>query len=168
MCTRHRSRARSENDVCSRYGSVVALRRPQHPGRVALVAVVVLIAVNAAIFGTRNEVRGVPVPERPPAVLALSPQENEFALAQDKIVVQLKPTFAAQLSIDARVIPDDQLTIDSTLNTLGFQPGPDHDIGQFSPGTHTATVEYWPMGKTYEQAKADQLLGSYTWNFKVS
>jgi hypothetical protein len=146
----------------------VALRRPQHPGRVAVVAVIVLIAINAAIFGTRNEVRGTVAPQRPPAVLALSPQENEIALAQDKVVVQLKPAYTAQLSIDGAVIPDDQLTIDSTSNVLGFQPGADRDIRQFSPGTHTATVEYWPHGKSYEDAKAGQLLGSYTWNFKVS
>jgi hypothetical protein len=147
----------------------VALRRPQHPGRVAFVAVVLLIAVNAAIFGTRNEVRGTAAPQRPPAVLALSPQENEIALAQDRVVVTLKTTFAAQLSIDGAVIPDDQLTIDSSLNnTLGFQPEPDHDIREFSPGTHTATIEYWPRGRAYEEAKAGRLLGSYTWNFKVS
>ena len=66
------------------------------------------------------------------------------------------------------MIPDDQLVIDTTLNTFGFQPGPDQDIRQFSPGAHAATVEYWPQGKTYEQAKAARLLGSYTWNFKVS
>lgn len=133
-----------------------------------MVAVIVLIAVNAAIFGTRNEVRGTVAPERPPVVLALSPQENEIALAQDKIFVQLKLKYASQLSIDGRVIPDDQLVVDTSLNTLGFQPGPNQDVRQFAPGTHTATVEYWPDGKSYEEAKAAQLLGSYTWNFKVS
>jgi hypothetical protein len=160
--------ARSENGVHSRYGSGVALRRPQHPGRVAVVAIIVLIAVNAAIFGTRNQVRGTRAPQRPPAILAIAPQEDDIALAQDNVVVTLKADFAAQLSIDGQVIPDDQLTIDSTGNTRGFQPRPGQDISQFEPGTHTATIEYWPNDKTYEEAKASRLLGSYSWNFKVS
>jgi hypothetical protein len=160
--------ARSENGVHTRYRSAVALRRPQHPGRVAVVALIVLIAVNAAIFGARNSVRGTRAPQRPTAVLALAPQENDIALAQDKVVVTLKPEFAAQLSIDGQVIPDDQLTLDSTVNTRGFQPGSDKDITSFEPGTHTATVEYWPKEKTYEDAKEGELLGSYSWNFKVS
>jgi hypothetical protein len=146
----------------------VALRRPQHPGRVAVVAIIVLVAVNAAIFGARSSVRGTRAPQRPVAVLALAPQEDDIALAQDKVVVTLKPEFAAQLSIDGRLIPDDQLTLDTSLNTRGFQPGPDKDITAFSPGTHTATIEYWPKEKTYEEAKAGRLLGSYSWNFKVS
>jgi hypothetical protein len=160
--------ARSEIGVHSRYGSGVALRRPQHPGRVAIVSIIVLIAVNAAIFGTRNQVRGTRAPQRPPAVLAIAPQEDDIALAQDNVVVTLKEEFAAQLSIDGQVIPDDQLTIDSTSNTRYFQPGPDKDITQFEPGTHTATIEYWPAEKSYEDAKAGSLLGSYSWNFKVS
>jgi hypothetical protein len=165
---RHRSWRGSENRVHSRYRSAVALRRPQHPGRVAVVAVIVLIAVNAAIFGARSSVRGTRAPQRPPAILALAPQEDDIALAQDRVVVTLKPEFAAQLSIDGQVIPDDQIVLDTTLNTRGFQPGPDKDITQFSPGTHTATVEWWPKDETYEDARAAELLGSYTWNFKVS
>jgi hypothetical protein len=159
---------RSENGVGSRYRSDVALRRPQHPGRVAVVAIIVLIAVNAAIFGTRGQVRGTRAPQRPPAVLAIAPQEDDIALAQDNVVVTLKDEFAAQLSIDGQVIPDDQLTIDTIGNTRGFQPGRDKDITQFDPGTHTATIEYWPGEKSYEEAKSSQLLGSYSWNFKVS
>ncbi len=146
----------------------MALRRPQHPGRVALVAVVALIAINAAIFGTRNEVRGTAAPERPTAILQLTPQENEFALAQAAVVVDLRPQFIAQLAIDGHQIPDDQVKTVPNFYEISFQPTPDHDIHVFAPGTHTATVEYWPKTKTYEQAKAESLLSSYTWNFKVS
>jgi hypothetical protein len=145
----------------------VALRRPEHPERVAFVAVVVLIIVNLAIFGTRKEVRGTAAPERPTGIVQLSPQENELVLAQSSIVVDLKPTYSARLSIDGHPIPDDQVTTPN-VGVLSFQPTPDHDIHRFAPGPHSATVEYWPRSKTYEQAKAGQLLGSYTWSFKVS
>lgn len=146
----------------------MALRRPEHPERVAFVAVVVLIIVNLAIFGTRKEVRGTAAPERPTGIVQLSPQENELVLAQSSIVVDLKPTYSARLSIDGHPIPDDQVTVVPDAYELSFQPTPDHDIHRFAPGPHSATVEYWPRSKTYEQAKAGQLLGSYTWSFKVS
>jgi len=146
----------------------VALRRPEHPQRVAFVAVVVLIAANLAIFGTRHEVRGTAAPERPTGIVQLSPQENELVLAQSSIVVDLKPSYTAQLSIDGHQIPDDQVDIQPDVFELSFQPTPDHDIHRFSPGPHAATIQYWPRTKTFEQAKADQLLSGYTWNFKVS
>ena len=129
---------------------------------------VVLIVVNLAIFGTRKEVRGTAAPERPVGILQLSPQENELVLAQSSIVVDLRPSYTAQLSIDGRPIPDDQLSVEPNVFELSFQPTPDHDIHRFAPGTHTVTLEYWPRTKTYEQAKQGQLLSSYTWNFKVS
>jgi hypothetical protein len=146
----------------------VALRRPEHPERVAFVAVVVLIVVNLAIFGTRKEVRGTATHERPIGLEQLSPQENELVLAQSSIVVDLRPTYSARLAIDGHLIPDDQLDVQPDVYELSFQPTPDHDIHRFAPGSHAATVQYWPRTKTYEQAKAGRLLSSYTWTFKVS
>jgi len=146
----------------------VALRRPEHPERVAFVAVVVLIVVNLAIFGTRKEVRGTAAPERPTGIVQLSPQEDELVLAQSSVIVDLRPTYTAQLSLDGHLIPDDQVDVQSNIFELSFQPTPDHDIHRFAPGTHTATVEFWPRTKTFEQAKAGRLLSSYTWTFKVS
>jgi hypothetical protein len=146
----------------------VALRRPEHPERVAFVAVIVLIVVNLAIYGTRKEVRGTAAPERPSVVVDISPQENELVLGQSAVVVVLKPTYTAQLSIDGKPIPDDQLDVKTDVFSLKFEPSPDHDIHRFAAGTHTATVEFWTRTKTYEQAKGDHLLSSYSWNFKVS
>ena len=146
----------------------MALRRPEHPQRVAFVAVVVLIVVNLAIYGTRKEVRGTAAPERPTPIVDVSPQENELVLGQSSVVVILKPTYTGQLSIDGKPIPDDQVDVKSDVFSLTFEPTPDHDIHRFAAGTHTATVEFWPRTKTYEQAKTDSVLSSYSWNFKVS
>jgi len=85
----------------------VKLRRPAHPERVAIIAIVLLIAVNAAIIGTRSEVRGTPVKERPSAIVKLSPQEGEHIIPQAPIVAALKDNYTAQLSIDGRPIPLD-------------------------------------------------------------
>jgi hypothetical protein len=146
----------------------VKLRRPKHPERVAIIAVILLIVVNAAIFGTKSEVRGTPTPERAAAILDLSPQEGESQLPQAPIIVSLKGTYTGQLSVDGRLIPQDQVTIrNPNFYELTFQPTPAHDIHEFAPGPHNATIEYWPETKTYEQALAGKLLGTYTWAFKV-
>ncbi len=145
----------------------VALRRPQHPERVAIVAVVILVVVNLAIIGTKAEVRGTSGIELPPAIRLVDPQPSERILPQATISVDLDPRDTAQLTIDHTLIPQDQLTIDPNLYSLSFQPDAAHDIHQFSPGDHTATVEYWPRTTTYEAAKSGRELGTYTWAFKV-
>jgi hypothetical protein len=146
----------------------VKLRRPAHPERVAIIAIVLLIAVNAAIIGTRSEVRGTPVKERPSAIVELSPQEGEHIIPQAPIVAALKDNYTAQLSIDGRPIPLDQIEVTHpNLFVLTFQPQAGHDIREFEPGPHRATIEYWPETKTYEEAKAARLLGTYTWLFNV-
>ena len=58
------------------------LRRPQHPERIAIIAIVLLIVVNVAIIGTRSEVRGAVVPERSPVIFQISPQEGEDIVPQ--------------------------------------------------------------------------------------
>ena len=146
----------------------MALRRPEHPERVALVAVVVLVVANLAYFGTKKEVRGTVAPERPAAILQLTPQEGEDIIPQAPIVVDLRVTYTAQLSVDGRLIPQDQVEISHpNLFELSFQPTPAHDIHRFAPGPHIATVEYWPQNQTYEKAKSGRQLGTYTWSFKV-
>jgi hypothetical protein len=146
----------------------VKLRRPEHPERVAIIAVVLLIVVNAAILGTRSEVRGAVVPERSPAILELSPQEGEDIVPQAPIVVNLNDKFSGQLSLDRHLIPQDQVSITHpNVFELTFQPGAAHDIAKFTPGPHEATIEFWPVGKTYEQAKAQRLLNTYSWQFNV-
>ena len=145
----------------------MALRRPEHPERVAIVAVVVLIVANLAYFGTRNEVRGTAAPERPAEIVQLTPQEHDHALPQTSIVVDLDPRYVARLAIDGAPIPDDQVVIVKDFYELRFEPTPGHDIHQFAPGAHSATIEYWPKTKTYDDAKSGQLVHSYTWDFTV-
>jgi hypothetical protein len=147
----------------------VKLRRPKHPERVAIIAVVLLIVVNVAIIGTRSEVRGNPSsPQRSSAILDLSPQEGEHIIPQAPIVVSLQDIYTGQLSIDGRLIPLDQVTVrHPNLFELTFQPGAATDIRAFAPGPHIATIEYWPETKTYEEAKAARVLGSYSWPFNV-
>jgi hypothetical protein len=149
-----------------RYGARVALRRPEHPERVAIVAAVLLVVVNLAIFGTLHEVRGTASLELPAPIVSVDPQQGDHILPQDSITVGLLPKYTGRLTIDHTPIPDDQLDV-TNLVTISFQPKPGHDITQLAPGDHSATIESWPNSKTYEQAKSGHLLSTYTWSFKV-
>jgi hypothetical protein len=145
------------------------LRPPKHPGRVAIVAGILLVVVNAAIIGTRSEVRGKPPsPERPSQVLNIQPQEGDHIIPQAPIVIALKDEYTGQLSIDGRLIPLDQVTVrNPNLFELTFQPSEGKDIEAFEPGAHTATIEFWPATKEYEEAKAAREVGTYAWSFNV-
>jgi hypothetical protein len=146
----------------------VALRRPEHPERVAIVAVVVLVVANLAYFGTKNEVRGTVSPERPAAILEIYPQEGDDIIPQATVVIDLRENYVGQLSIDGHLIPQDQVEITHPNEfELSFEPTAGHDIHQFAPGPHNATIEYWPQNDTYEKAKSGRELGTYTWSFKV-
>lgn len=144
----------------------MALRRPQHPERVALVAVVVLIVVNVAIFGTRNEVRGTASQKLPGAILVVDPQQGENILPQASITVTVLPRYTGRFTIDRRLIPDDQVE-NPSVTAFVFRPGPGQDIKAFEPGAHNATFEAWPDNKTYEEAKSGRLISPYTWRFNV-
>lgn len=157
---------RSRFARCGRYRARVALRRPEHPERVAIVAVVLIVVANLAYFGTRNEVRGVAAQKLPGSIVQVDPQQGDDIPPQASIIVDVLPRYTGQLTIDRDLIPQDQMTNPSLVEFV-FQPKAGHDIRQFSPGPHTATFESWPLPKTYEQAKAGELLTSYTWTFKV-
>ena len=131
-------------------------------------AVVVVIVANLAYFGTRNEVRGTVAPERPAAILELTPQEGDHVIPQSPVVVDLRDIYTGQLALDGHLIPQDQVEISHpNLFELTFEPTPAHDVHKFAPGPHFAVIQYWPQNETYEKAQAAGHLGSYTWKFDV-
>ena len=144
----------------------MALRRPQHPERVAIIAVVVIVVVNLAIIGTLAEVRGSAPQKLGGAIVAVDPQQGENILPQAAISATVLARYTGQLTVDGRLIPQDQLD-NPSLYTFVFQPKAGHDITAFEPGAHNAAFEAWPDNKTYEQAKAGHLLSSYSWRFNV-
>jgi hypothetical protein len=161
-----RDTPRRRSAACGRYRADVALRRPQHPERVAIVVVVLIVVVNLAIYGTIHEVRGTASQNLPGPIVAVDPQQGENILPQAAISVSLLPRYTGQLTIDRQLIPDDQM-INPSLSEFVFQPKVGHDITAFKPGPHNATFEAWPVGKTYEDAKKGGLITPYSWTFKV-
>ena len=78
----------------------------------------------------------------------------------------LKDTFTGALFIDDRRIPQDQTKIIAGLGQVSFRPGPDKEISALRPGSHHATILYWPQEKGDEDAaRAAGAVKSYTWQF---
>ena len=137
--------------------------------RVAIVVGLVLVAVNIVIIGARSQVDGPPaVQQRPVAIEALQPGESERIFPQQQIAVDLTNDLQGQLLVDHTLIPDDQIQGDKGLGIVAFQPGVGKEFREFSPGTHNATIEFWPRTiSDVETARRDRKLNSYTWSFKV-
>ena len=147
----------------------VALARPANPVRVAVVVGIVLIGVNVLIWAGRSQVNGPANVQRNPEIALLEPNESDQLLPQGEVGVQLKRAdLAGQITIDGRVIPQDQITGDPNLGQVLFDPGPGKDIREFSKGGHTAVIEWWPRTiSTAEEARAKGQFRSYTWSFNV-
>jgi hypothetical protein len=146
----------------------VALTKPQHPGRVAIVVVALLIVVNLAFYFGRYQVNGPAATQRPVEIQQLIPNESDELLPQGTVGVDLRDEFTGQISVDGQVIPQDQTTDEPDLGVVTFQPGPGKIFSEWTRGAHTAVVEWWPKTiQTPEQARARGQLRSYTWELNV-
>lgn len=146
----------------------MSLTRPDHPARVALVGAIILIGVTALIVGGAAQVNGPATVQRPSEIVDLQPNESDQQLPQGEVSAQLRAGLTGQISIDGKAIPQDQVTVNPSLGTISFDPGPGKDIEEFTKGGHTAVLEWWPVRfATAEEARAKQELRSYTWAFNV-
>jgi hypothetical protein len=146
----------------------VQFRRPEHPVRVAVVAVAALIVVNVAIWGARAQVDGPTSGPRPDEVLDVIPAEYDHVIPQNPVGYRLKSDFVGQLILNDRLIPDDQIEGDPGLNISTFEPGPGKEFRELPKGANHATVQYWARTiGSFEEAKKQQRLGIYSWTFNV-
>jgi hypothetical protein len=146
----------------------VALKRPQHPARVAVVVVAVLIAVNVAIIGARSQNDGPATASRPTEIQQLFPEETQRILPQGTVGADLRDEFQGQLTIDGVLIPKDETTGDPSLGLVLFEPAEGKTFREFTGGNHNAHLDWWPRTiSTPEDAKAQRQLRSYTWAFGV-
>ena len=137
--------------------------------RVAIIAIILLIAVNAAILGARSQTNGPAETRRPEQVVDLSPREGETQIPQAPVEVDLRSEFTGQLTIDGHPIPQDQITGDPNLGQMIFTPGPNMDFRELPHGANSAVVEYWPKTiRDADHARAKGLLASYSWSFHVA
>ena len=146
----------------------MALRRPEHPLRVAAVVGAVLIAVNIAIIGARSQHDGPAATGRPIEIQQLFPEEDQRILPQATVGADLRDDFTGQLFINGTLIPKDETTGDPSLGLVLFEPSDGKTFDEFGPGGHTAVIEWWPRTIVNpEDARAENELRSYTWAFSV-
>jgi hypothetical protein len=136
--------------------------------RVGIVAVFGIVAVNLAILAALSQENGPAATDRPDDIVMLEPQEGQLTLPQGRVGAQLRPAYTAQLVINGRLIPRDQMSGDPNLGEFYFDPGPDKEYGELPKGTLGAAVEWWPREiPTPEQARSENRTGRYSWSFKV-
>jgi hypothetical protein len=123
----------------------------------------VLLTVAAVAFVAAFLIHPEPTtPDRPPAVVAVSPEEGATALRQSEIFAELGPDFAGELVFDGKAIPMDQLDVIQTGNVrLSFTPGAGKEFTAFPVGRHCATVMYYP------RAEGPASTTSYGWCFEL-
>jgi len=119
----------------------------RHPGRVALVAIALLVVVNLAVVLGHNadtspasSSRG----ELPATIESISPQRGELTGLIDDITVDLDDSYTGVLLVDGREIPEDQLDRIEQLGVISFRPGPGKEITRLATGENTVVVYYWP------------------------
>lgn len=137
--------------------------------RVVIVVAILLVAVNAAIWGAHAQQSGPAEVRRPEQIVDLSPQEGETQIPQAPVEVDLRREYTGQLTIDGHPIPQDQITGDPNLGQIIFTPGPNMDFRELPHGANSAVVEYWPKTiQDADHARAKKLLASYSWSFHVA
>jgi hypothetical protein len=120
--------------------------------RRALYALLLSIAAVAAVMA----------PDRPVAVVAVSPVEGATEPRQTTLFAELDPTFSGELSFQGRAIPMDQLDIIQTGNVrLSFTPGPGKEFSAFPPGRNCAEVTFFP------KAEGQASTSTYSWCFTL-
>jgi hypothetical protein len=160
-----------ERRAARRYRAPVATRR-RNPGRVLIVAGVLIVAINLLVLGGLMQSTDTNTVDLPLAIERVLPEAGTVIRPQDSIGVDLRDGYTGQLTIDppndlALTLGPDQIEGDPNLGVVTFRPGAGKDIEEFSPGDHVAIVEYWPNTMTFVEADDAGDVGRYSWSFRV-
>jgi len=85
-------------------------------------------------------------------VLLVQPEPDSNALRQTRIFARVADDYTGVLQIDGVEIPEDQLDRLEGLSSIGFTPGPGTETGALEPGRRCATVVFWLITGTRDQA----------------
>ena len=141
----------------------------QHPGRVAIVVVALLVVLNLGIVllnnsdtspGGRNPL--------PVTVESVSPEPGSIAGPIDTITVDLDDHRTGVLLVKKAgayvEIPEDQLDRVVELGQISFRPGPGKEITKFSAGENDVVVLFWSKTRVGGRPAHP---ASYSWSFQV-
>jgi hypothetical protein len=137
----------------------------KHPGRVAVVAITLLVVFNLGII-LLNESDSTPTgPKALPAdIEAISPGQNQLTGLIDTVTVDLADQYSGVLVIDGVEIPEDELERVVGIQQVSFRPGPDKAISRFRAGQNDVVVKYW-NGRLQDRPAKPY---TYSWSFRAA
>ena len=137
----------------------------KHPGRVAVVAIALLVVFNLGIF-LFNESDTSQQGENalPVDIQAISPEQNQITGLIDTVTVDLADQYSGVLVIDGVEIPEDELERVVGIQQVSFRPGPDKAISRFRTGENQVVVKYWDGRLQDRPAKPY----TFSWSFRAS
>jgi hypothetical protein len=136
----------------------------EHPWRVAIVAVVLLIVLNLGIVLLANaDTSPGGKQELPSAVESINPERGQLTGLIDNVTVDLADSLQGDMTVDGVLIPEDQLDTIPQLGVITFRPGPGKDLTRLLTGENTVVVHYWPRS----DPRPDQP-PAFSWRFRAA
>ena len=100
------------------------------------------------------------VPVQRAGLTRVFPVAGTVALRQDAIGAELGFEYTGRITVDRRVIPDDQIDRIAGINRISFTPGPGKEIEALDEGRHCVSLLYWKVADGEDSAGRP-----YTWCF---
>lgn len=136
----------------------------RHPGRVAIVAVAVLVVINLGIILLANSDTTPPTRKNLPSdVESVRPEAGSVVRLQDEVSVDLRDGLTGVLVINGVEIPEDQLQRVPAIGIVTFRPGIDKEFERWKAGDVGVRVLFWNATKDRPDDP-----GSYSWSFRAS
>jgi hypothetical protein len=141
----------------------------QHPGRVAVVVIALIVVLNLGIvLLNKSDTSPGGLNPLPATVESVSPEPNSIAGPIETLTVDLDDSLTGVLLIKRGgqyvEIPEDQLDRVVELGQISFRPGPGKEITRFPAGENDAVVLYWSKTRPGGRPKNPS---SYSWRFQV-
>jgi hypothetical protein len=134
----------------------------QHPGRVAIIAITVLVALNLGIVLLNESDTSQTGPKSLPVdIEAVSPLPGQLTGLVDTVTVDLADQYSGVLVVDGVEIPEDELERVVGIQQVSFRPGPDKAFSRFRAGENTVVVRYW-NGRLQDRPAKPY---SFSWSF---
>ncbi len=153
----------------TRRGAAPRRKLFQHPGRVAIVVIGLLVVLNLGIVLLDNsDTSPGGLTPLPATVQSVSPGPGSIAGPVDTITVDLDDSLTGVLLVKNAgryvEIPEDQLDRVVELGQISYRPGPDKEITRFAAGENDVLVYYWSKTRPGGRPKNP---ASYSWSFQV-
>jgi hypothetical protein len=130
---------------------------------VATVVIGVIAVANLGVLLLQKADTTPPAPVgQPTSVVSVLPSPGSLARPQTTLDAQLQTNLTGTFVLDGQEIPLNQLEQSVTTGEIAFRPGPGKLLGQFAPGTHAVTIEYWLATRPRPTNP-----GHFSWTFRV-